>query len=469
MCTSSTRASARTTWSSPIASGLGYYGRPRGAVVTDPDGSATTSKSTFRCSDGLLGLTSITIPAMPVTVTSEDLSTTSVERDLGAKDRRMTTHMNFTRKAKILIVSTDRASAEFMENSLLALSTYEPEHVTFEALSNPRNTLKADIYDLLLMDVGDGAALEDGAISEVRKKFAKHAADPVVGSPVRPADAHAVPAQRQRLAAQAARAKGLLESISNHLHLAFTGANQVHAVVSAVGGAGATSVAITLADSLLRLKRKQEPTVALFDLDFSTGACGSYLNSVNDYDLKPVIAQPNRVDLEFVDIIKKKHERGFSLLSFKQPDVLLSRTGGELVLRMLDVVSFQNNHTVLDIPYYATGWRDDLLKAVNTIYLVTDLTIPALGQAKELHARIQALRPDNPPVHIIVNKNHRRLFSFGLGKNEAKRVFKQTPTHLIDDDWNTMSEAINRGVLPVEVSPRSSFVRRIEKLAEGVK
>ncbi|MBS3648103.1 pilus assembly protein [Pseudaminobacter sp. 19-2017] len=381
----------------------------------------------------------------------------------------MTTHMNFTRKAKILIVSTDRASAEFMESSLLALSTYEPEHVTFEALSNPRNTLKAENYDLLLMDVGDGAVLEGGAISEVRKKFAS---TPLILL------SEVLSDQRMRMLVRLnandwlrkpLERKAFLESISSHLHLAFAGGNQVHAVVSAVGGAGATSVAITLADSLLRLKRKQEPTVALFDLDFSTGACGSYLNSVNDYDLKPVIAQPNRVDLEFVDIIKKKHERGFSLLSFKQPDVLLSRTGGELVLRMLDVVSFQNNHTVLDIPYYATGWRDDLLKAVNTIHLVTEPTIPALAQAKDLATRIQTLRPDNPPVHIIVNKNRRRLFSFGIGKNEAKRVFKQTPTHLIDDDWNTMSEAINRGVLPFEVSPRSSFVRRIEKLAEGVK
>ena len=381
----------------------------------------------------------------------------------------MTTHMNFTRKAKILIVSTDQATAEFMESSLLALSTYESERVTFEALSNPRNPLKPENYDLLLMDVGDGAVLEGGAISEIRKKFAS---TPLI------LVSEVLSDQRMRMLfrlnandwlSKPLERKAFLESISSHLHLAFVGGNHVHAVVSAVGGAGGTSVAITLADSLMRAKRKQEPTVALFDLDFSTGACGNYLNVVNDYDLKPVIAQPQRVDLEFVDIIKKKHERGFSLLSFKQPDVLLSRTGGELVLRMLDVVSFQNNHTVLDIPYYATGWRDDLLKAVNSIYLVTELTIPALGQAKDLYTRIQTLRPDNPPVHIIVNKHRRRLFSFGIGKKDTKRVFKQTATHLIDDDWSTMSEAVNRGVLPVEVSPRSSFVRRIEKLAEGVK
>ena len=98
-----------------------------------------------------------------------------------------------------------------------------------------------------------------------------------------------------------------------------------------------------------------QPSVALFDLDFSTGACGHYLNLLNEYDLQPVIANPSRVDMEFIDIVKKKHERGFSLLSFKQPSVMLSPKGGELVLRMLDVVSFQNNHTVIDIPTLRDG------------------------------------------------------------------------------------------------------------------
>ncbi|MCO0638182.1 hypothetical protein M8745_19800, partial [Lutimaribacter sp. EGI FJ00014] len=195
-----------------------------------------------------------------------------------------------------------------------------------------------------VVDVGDGAVLEGGAVTELRRRFAE---TPLILVSELLSD------QRMRLLfrlngndwlKKPLERKAFLESISSHIQLAFSGDNRVHAVVAAVGGAGATSIAISLADGLTRAKRRQERTVALFDLDFSTGACGHYLNTLNDYDLKPVIANPSRVDLEFIDIIKKKHESGFSLLSFRQPGVILSSTGSELVLRMLDVVSFQNNH-----------------------------------------------------------------------------------------------------------------------------
>jgi Flp pilus assembly protein TadG len=57
-------------------SGLGYYGRPGGAVVTI---RMAVQNITFDLPilGTILGLDDITIPAMPVTVTSEDLNTNS--------------------------------------------------------------------------------------------------------------------------------------------------------------------------------------------------------------------------------------------------------------------------------------------------------------------------------------------------------------------------------------------------------
>ncbi len=136
---------------------------------------------------------------------------------------------------------------------------------------------------------------------------------------------------------------------------------------------------------------------------------------------------------------------------------------------MLDVVSFHNNHTVVDIPYYETTWRDELLSAVNSIHLVTELTIPGLQQAKEVFNRIKKLRSDDVPLRVVANKRRRRLFSFGIGKKDAAKIFKQSSAVVVEDDWGTMNEAVNRGILPVEINPRSKFVRQIERLAEAVK
>jgi pilus assembly protein CpaE len=379
----------------------------------------------------------------------------------------MTTQMIFSRRLKVLVVSTDRIASNFMQSALAALSQYDSEIASHDALLK-RGGPDLSSFDLIVFDAGDGALLETGLGQELRRRLPDLPLI-VVTEPLSD--------QRMRLLLKLNAndwlkkpldRKSFVESVSSNSQMAHAGGRHVHAVVSAVGGAGATSVAISLADALAHVKRKTQASVALFDLDFSTGACGYYLNTLNDYDLYPVIASPSRVDLEFIDIIKKKHARGFSVLSFRQPGVILSPTGSELVLRMLDVVSFQNDHTVLDVPYYETAWKDELLSAVNSVYIVTELTIPSLRQAKELFTRIKQLRGNDFTINIVANKHRKRFFGLGVGKKEAQRVFRQTATTVLDEDWNTMNDAINRGLLPVEVNARSDFARQMGKLAEAV-
>lgn len=134
--------------------------------------------------------------------------------------------------------------------------------------------------------------------------------------------------------------------------------SRVHAVVSAVGGAGATSFAVGLADMLAKRLKKMNKSVALFDLDFSTGNCSYILNMANSYNLETVVNTPSRIDAEFINIIKQMHPAGFHVISFKRPDLLTQLYGFELVLRMLDVISIQHDHTILDIPYYETDWKN---------------------------------------------------------------------------------------------------------------
>jgi pilus assembly protein CpaE len=380
----------------------------------------------------------------------------------------MTRHMNFMQRAKVLIASSDQDSADFMQNALSVLSQFDAELVNRDSLLAESGTFDQDNYDLLIIDAGKGEFIDSGQAQELRDRFARLPLI-VVSEPLQ--DKHM--RQLLRLNSKDWLKKPLdrkmfLESITGNIQLTQAGDNKVHAVVSSVGGAGATSVAITMANAMAKVKKKIQPIVTLFDLDFSAGSCGQYLNIANDYDLGPVLTNPKRVDLEFIDIIKKRHESGFSVLSFKHPQVITSPNGKELVLRMLDVVSFENDHTVIDIPYYETNWKDEILTAVNSITLVTDCTIPGLRQAKDVYSRIKRIKRDDTPITIIANKHRSRLFGFGIGKKETRKIFNKANSLLIDDDWDTLTEAVNRGVLPADVSSRSKFVRQVEKMAETV-
>ncbi len=263
--------------------------------------------------------------------------------------------------------------------------------------------------------------------------------------------------------------RALIDMISTHAPGTGASDSRVHAVVSAVGGAGASMIAASLAHVLAQPTKNSTPRVDLFDADFCAGMLGYYLNLVNDYDLKPVIANPSRVDLEFIDLVRKRHPGGFSLLSFKQPSVLLTPKGGELVLRMLDVAAFESDHTVIDIPYYDTPWKYDVLTSVNSICIVTEMTVPALSQAKDLFATLVRLRGSSEQIFIVINKYRAKLFGLGVRRQQTEKIFKDIPTHVISDDWDTLSEAANRGVLPFQVNSRARFCGAVGKLGALVR
>ncbi len=380
----------------------------------------------------------------------------------------MTAHMNFVATTKILVLSDDAAAASFMLDTFGSLSRYDVRHMALKALGEKGRVDPAQFH-MIILDVDNGEALQQPELFAFRTNNRNI---PLVVVSEELAD------DRMRLLfrlngndwlKKPLERRALIDMISTHAPTAGASDSRVHAVVSAVGGAGASVIASSLAHLLAQPTKNTAPRVNLFDLDFSSGSLGHYLNLINDYDLVPVIANPSRVDVEFIDLVRKRHSGGFSLLSFKQPSVLLSPKGAELVLRMLDVVAFESDQTVIDVPYYQTPWKDDVLGSVNSITIVTEMTIPALHQAKDLLLGLTRLRGSSDSIFVVINKCRTKLFSLGVRRQQVDKIFKDTRAHLIDYDWDTLSEALNRGVLPFEVNDRSRFCRAVGKLGALVR
>lgn len=244
--------------------------------------------------------------------------------------------------------------------------------------------------------------------------------------------------------------------------------NRVHAVVSAVGGAGATTVAVSLADLLQSNLGKKKASVGLFDLDFSTGNCSYVLDMVNEFNIGSVVDSPQRVDSEFIRLVQQQHRRGFYLYSFKRPDLNTELNSYELVLRMLDAVLLEHEHTVLDIPYYETDWRDDVLGAVNTCTLVTELNLPALKHAIDMIDHVKKLRGDDFPLTVLINKRS-GLFGGRIGKKKLVSLFGTTPFHFLPEEGDVLGEALDRGIVPAEIRSRNSFTKALDKFLDKVK
>ncbi|WP_373049982.1 AAA family ATPase [Thalassovita aquimarina] len=260
----------------------------------------------------------------------------------------------------------------------------------------------------------------------------------------------------------------LMDSIFKGVRARKTHDNRVHAVVSTVGGAGATTMAVSMADLAATKLFSKKGTVALFDLDFSTGNCGFVVNMVSNFNLANVVATPRRVDGEFIRVIRQQHEHGFYLYSFKRPELNTDLNGYELVLRMLDAVSAEHEQVFLDIPYYETEWKDDVLAAVNTLTLVTELNLPAIKHTLELVERIKRLRGDDFPVQVVFNKWESRMFGQRIGTRRLKELFGDTPLHYVPQAGNLIGESIDRGVPPSDISAHSKYLRALQNYMKHI-
>jgi pilus assembly protein CpaE len=237
-------------------------------------------------------------------------------------------------------------------------------------------------------------------------------------------------------------------------------AGRVIAIVSAVGGSGASVLAMNAAYMVVNPLRKaaKERSCMLFELDFSTGSCGHFLDIANDYDFRNVLENPDRIDAEFVDIIRKQHPSGFSLLSLNAPILQFHAAGEEIVLRILDVLTFRFDVVVVDVPYYETRWKRAVLEAVSDVVVVTEPVIPALRQARDLAQQLQEIRSEST-VTIVVNKQRRSLFSRDLSARDISKVFSGRHLEFLPDAKAQLVEAANRGLVPIALDERSPYSR----------
>lgn len=373
--------------------------------------------------------------------------------------------MSDTPRTRILMITAagahqDEVTAALRGAAQFSVKTSDPNHL-------PKQ-LTSQNADLVIVDLQELEAEEVQILTSVRAQAPT--VPIIVLSPDLPPEAmrQLFKFNVQDWLNQPVTADQLLASVMASVRKSKVRKNRVHAVVSSVGGAGATTAAINMADLVATKMFRKKPNVALFDLDFSTGNCGYVLNMVNRFNLGSVIETPQRIDSEFIRIIQQRHKRGFYLYSFKRPEMNTDLNGYELVLRLLDAVSMEHGQTFLDLPYYETEWKEDVLAAVNTCTLVTELNLPAIKHTIDMIERIRGLRGESFPVRIIINKRVSSLFGQRISKRKLRELFDGVPFYFLPLEPNLIGEAVDRGMLPSEISSRNSFIRSLTKYLKAI-
>ncbi len=235
--------------------------------------------------------------------------------------------------------------------------------------------------------------------------------------------------------------------------------------MGAMGGVGATSLAVNTAVLLSERNIKGKSTTCLVDLDFTSGMCAEYLDLTPALHLEEIIPHPERLDDHLLGVMLSQYSPTLSLLSTRGKLGQFSDLDPSVVARLLDLVASRFANVVIDLPRAWQPWTETVLMGSTQFYVVTELTVPGLRAARRVVSEM-AEREDADIVQprVIVNKYVRRFLRTGISNTEVKEVLKESFAGHVRADPRLAREAIDRGVPMNRVKRRNKVVKDLGRI-----
>jgi pilus assembly protein CpaE len=240
--------------------------------------------------------------------------------------------------------------------------------------------------------------------------------------------------------------------------------SQIFTFLPAVGGAGVTTLAVQTAMLLLNSGTRAKTATCLVDLDFQHGACADYLDIEPRLNLSEIEPRPERLDRQLLEIMLSHHSSGLAVVAAPNRPAEMRSFDPDVVTRLLDLVSSNFDHVVIDMPRTWFSWTDSVLLGSNRLFIVSETTVPGLRHAKQLVEAIRERMGDGPQPQVIINRFAQKMFSSGLRRTDIEQAIGEAFLACVPNDYGLVREAIDRGVPLDEVKPGNKITLQLKKI-----
>ena len=231
--------------------------------------------------------------------------------------------------------------------------------------------------------------------------------------------------------------------------------------IGAKGGAGVTMIATNFA---VALTKESAGKVVIVDLDLALGEVALNLNVSPTFSIMDAMAHTDRLDSDFLSTLLIRHDSGLTVLA--APDVYQSfDPRGKNAAKVLSLLREQFEYVVVDAGNGAGEMQDAAFDLAETIYLVTEVNIPALRNAKRITAYVTA-KFGNRRLEVILNRFDSRAVE--IDQNSSRNALAQPVNWSVPNDYVAVRRAQNSGdPLAKEDSPVSRVLFQMARAACG--
>lgn len=243
------------------------------------------------------------------------------------------------------------------------------------------------------------------------------------------------------------------------------GASRCWAVSGAVGGSGATTIAVEIAHTLAAASAKDR-SVLLVDLNLADGACAAYLGAQPTLRLGDHGAAGDRIDTAMLQAFVTPVSKGLDLLAGVRDPGAFDAVTRDTVLRLLEVACECYDWVILDVPRHRRAWTLEALAGCDEVLVISELTVPALLAARAHSDEIEAALGDGRRTRIVLNRLASRMFGPAPSMAEAEKALQRKAEAGVSSDWEAAAASANLGGPIAQHRPKSRIVKDIQMLVE---
>jgi pilus assembly protein CpaE len=240
---------------------------------------------------------------------------------------------------------------------------------------------------------------------------------------------------------------------------------RVWAITGAVGGSGATTVAIEIANALAA-RATRERGVCLIDLNLADGATAAYLGANAMMRPAELGQAADRLDASMLQAFVTHVSPGFDLMAAPRSPDAFDSVGRDAVLRLLETACEVYEWVILDIPRHRRAWTLETLGGCDEVLVLSELTVPALIAARALADEIDRGLGSAGKPKIVLNRLASRMFGPAPNMAEAEKALQRKAEAGISSDWEAAAASVNLGGPIATHRPKSKIVLDVNRLVE---
>lgn len=230
---------------------------------------------------------------------------------------------------------------------------------------------------------------------------------------------------------------------------------QLVTIMKSIGGVGATTIATHLGSELAA--RNTGRGVCVFDLDLQFGDAASYLGLSNQLSIADLLDAGARIDGDLLRSVATTTEGGLNVIAAPIDMMPIEAVNADQILRIIDLARQQYDYVVIDLPTNWTNWALSLVARSTAIFLIVELSVGSLRQAKRQLQLLNSQGISGSHVHVVANRVEKRLFR-AIDLESASLALGHPVELSIHNDHPLVRAAHDQGVLIQQIRAKSKIV-----------